>query len=141
LIDSEGQECPKTTAADRTAWAREVRTDEVTEIACVMPNPMFETWFAAAANSLRGKNDMPADLSKSDDPERDGLGKAWLKKLLPRKYKETVDQPRFVGHMSLTECKDSSRSFRKLLKELEVRLPAPPAPADSATPPTVEQAS
>ncbi len=128
LMDSEGQLCPKTTAPNQMMWAREVRGDAVTEIACVMPNPMFETWFAAAANSLRGKNDMPADLSKSDDPEGNGLGKTWLKKLLTRKYKETVDQPRFVGQMSLTECKDSSRSFRKLVSELEQRLPAPLPP-------------
>jgi hypothetical protein len=123
MIDTEGEECPKTVVTGRIAWAREVRSDAATEIACVMPNPMFETWFAAAADSLKGKNDMPSDLPKLEDPERDGIGKAWVKKHLPRKYKETIDQPRFVGHMSLQECRDSSRSFRKLIKELEQRLP------------------
>jgi hypothetical protein len=127
MIDTEGEECPRTIVADRIAWAREVRSDAATEIGCVMPNPMFETWFAAAADSLKGKNDMPADLPKPGDPEGGGLGKAWVKKYLPRKYKETVDQPRFVGHMSLSECRDSSRSFRKLVRELEQRLAAPPA--------------
>ncbi len=122
MIDTEGQECPRTVAADRVGWVREVRSDAATEIACVMPNPMFETWFAAAADSLKGINDLPADLRKPEDPERDGLGKAWVKKHLPRKYKETVDQPRFVGHMSLTECRDTSRSFRKLVRELAERL-------------------
>jgi hypothetical protein len=131
MIDSENEECPATIAPDRIAWAREVRSDAATEIVCVMPNPMFETRFAAAAASLRGKNGMPADLPKSEDPERDGLGKAWVKKHLPRKYKETVEQPRFVGTMSLTECRDSSRSFRKLIKELEHRLPAAPVPRPS----------
>jgi hypothetical protein len=137
MMDTEGTECPKTIAADRIAWSREVRSDAATEIACVMPNPMFETWFAAAADSLKGKNDMPAELSKPEDAERDGLGKAWVKKHLPRKYKETVDQPRFVGHMSLTECRDSSRSFRKLVNELAKRLPAPPPRAETQ-PPTAE---
>ena len=75
MIDTEGRECPKTTAPDLMAWAREVRSDAATEIACVMPNPMFETWFAAAADSLRGKNDLPEDLQKPEDPERDRLGK------------------------------------------------------------------
>jgi hypothetical protein len=129
MIDTEGEECPKTIVADRIAWARKVRSDAATEIACVMPNPMFETWFAAAADSLKGKNDLPADLLKPEDPEKTGLGKAWVKKHLPRKYKEITDQPRFVGHMSLTECRDSSRSFRKLIKELQQRLPTPPAAA------------
>jgi len=128
LIDSEGEECPAAVAPARTALAREVRSDAATEIACVMPHPMFETWFAAAAASLRGKNDLPGDLPKPDDPEGTGLGKAWMKQNLARKYKETVDQPRYVGHMSLTECREASRSFRKLVAELEQRLPRP-APA------------
>jgi hypothetical protein len=129
LIDSEGQECPATAAPERVGWAREIRSDSATEIACVMPHPMFETWFAAAAASLRGKNDLPADLPKPDDPEGAGCGKGWVKQHLPRKYKETVDQPRFVGHMSLTECRDASRAFRKLVKELEQRLPGSVPPA------------
>lgn len=138
MIDTEGEECPKTIVAERVACAKEVRSDAATEIACVMPNPMFETWFAAAALSLRGKNGLPNDLPKPADPEGDSLGKAWVKKHLPSKYKETIDQPRFVGHMNLAECRDSSRSFRKLVKELAQRLPAQPPPAE-ALPPAVEQ--
>ena len=143
MIDTEGHEenCPRTRASEIVGWAREERSDALTEIVCVLPNVMFETWFAAAATSLRGKNDLPADLAKPDDPEGAGLGKGWVKKHLPRKYKETVDQPRFVGHISLAECRDSSRSFRKLCKELELRLPpsrpAPPPPSlTDQTPPT-----
>src|SRR5665213_5736 len=68
MIDTEGEECPRAIAAERMEWAREVRTDLATEIACVMPNPMFETWFAASADSLRGENGLPADLPKQDDP-------------------------------------------------------------------------
>jgi hypothetical protein len=136
MIDTEGhkENCPRTIAPELVKWAREERSDAATEIACVLPNVMFETWFAAAAESLRGRNDLPADLPKPEDPERDGLGKSWVKKYLPRKYKETVDQPRFVGHMSLTECWASSRSFRKLVKELEQRLPPAPAAAPQVQP-------
>ncbi len=147
MIDTEGrsENCPRTKAQELVAWAREERSDDDTEIACVLPNVMFETWFAAAAQSLRGKNNLPNDLPKPNDPEGDGLGKGWVKKHLPRKYKETVDQPRFVGHMSLTECMDSSRSFRKLVKELEQRLPTAPAPAPPPAaqdpPPISEQGS
>ncbi len=119
MVDSEGEHCPADFGQKLLKWAKEFRAD--TEIACVMPNPMFETWFAAAATSLRGKNGLPDDLPKPDDPEGDGLGKGWIRKHLARKYKETVDQPRFVGHMSLSECRDSSRSFRKLCQELTKR--------------------
>jgi hypothetical protein len=144
MIDTEGhpENCPKTRALELVTWAREERSDAATEIACVLPNVMFETWFAAAAVSLRGKNGLPIDLPKPADPESEGVGKGWLKNHLPRKYKETVDQPRFVGHMSLKECRESSRSFRKLVKELEQRLhplPAPAPSANAAQPPIAEQ--
>ncbi len=129
MVDTEG-DCASKIGAELRGWATEFRPD--TEIACVMPNPMFETWFAAAAASLQGKNGFPPDLQKPEDAEQAG-GKGWVRKHLPRKYKETVDQPRFVGHMSLTECRDSSRSFRKLVEELKKRLigaaPAAAAPA------------
>jgi hypothetical protein len=121
MTDTEGDECPMREAPERIAWAREVRTDPETEIACVMPNPMFETWFAAAAKSLRGVNGLPVDLPKPADPEGAGIGKTWLRRLLPRKYNEPVDQPRFVAAMDLEECRQASRSFRKLIKELEQR--------------------
>jgi uncharacterized protein DUF4276 len=131
MIDTEGraENCPKFRAHELFDWARKERSDAETEIACVLPNVMFETWFAAAAESLRGINGLPADLPKPEDPERDGLGKAWIKKLLPRKYKETVDQVKFVDHMSLSECAASSCSFRKLIKELRLRLPGSTAVA------------
>jgi hypothetical protein len=130
MIDTEGhpENCPKIKAAELVKWARNERSDAATEIACVMPNVMFETWFAASAVSLRGKNGLPGDLPKPADPEGEARGKGWLKLHLARKYKETIDQPRYVGHMSLTECRDSSRSFRKLVKELELRLKLPETP-------------
>lgn len=125
MIDTEGREenCPKTKGPELVAWARHERSDPATEIACVMPNVMFETWFAAAADSLKGKNELPDDLPKPVDPEGNRLGKSWVRKFLPRKYKETVDQPRLVAHMCLTECSNSSRSFLKLVTELRKRLP------------------
>jgi Domain of unknown function (DUF4276) len=136
LIDTEG-DCACTVTAELLRWAREIRSD--TDMACVMPNPMFETWFAAAAESLRGRIGLPADLAKPNDPEKDGLGKGWVKRHLSRKYIEPIDQPRLVSYMSLTECRDSSRSFRKLVKELQQRLPTPPPPAAQEQPPATEE--
>jgi hypothetical protein len=72
---------------------------------------------------LKGVNGLPVDLAKSDDPEGKKLGKNWVRQNLSRKYKETVDQPRFAGRMDLTECRNSSPSFDKLCRELEARLP------------------
>ena len=44
---------------------QEERADAATEIACVLPNVMFETWFAAAADSLRGKNGLPNESAQA----------------------------------------------------------------------------
>lgn len=132
LLDSEG-ECPATLGPSLLKWANEARSDA--DIACVLAHPMFETWFAACAESLAGENDLPVDLQSPDDPEGNRRGKGWIKKQLPRKYKETTDQPSFVAKMDLQQCRDNSPSFDKLCRELEKLLPQPepeepPSPAD-----------
>lgn len=65
LIDAEAH-CPKDLAPRLVQWARASRSDA--DIACVLANPMFETWFAAAAVSLSGVNGLPADLPEPNDP-------------------------------------------------------------------------
>jgi hypothetical protein len=122
LIDSEGK-APCQLAPQLLRWAQEARADA--DIACVLPHPMFEPWFAAAAESIAGYNDLPAGLTTPVDPEGNGLGKGWIKKQLPRKYLERIDQPRFVRRMDFAQCRHHSPSFDKLCRELERRLPPP----------------
>jgi hypothetical protein len=133
LIDAEKQ-CPKQLAPQLLEWAQQ--TCSHMDIACVLPNPMYETWFVAAAASLLGVNDLPTELTAPSDVEGSRLGKAWIKKHLPRKYKETADQPRCNEEMDLRQCRDGSPSFDKLCRELEQRVPARPPPE---TPPDVEE--
>jgi len=121
LIDAESR-CPKELAPRLVAWAREARADAY--IACVLPNPMFETWFAASAASLAGVNGLPRGLPVPDDPEGNRLGKSWIKAHLRRKYSETVDQPRFAAKVDLAQCRRQSASFDKLCRELAQRLPS-----------------
>lgn len=66
LIDTE-KECPKDLAPKLLKWAQEARSDA--DIACVMPHPMFETWFVACASSLAGENGLPEDLVTPENPE------------------------------------------------------------------------
>lgn len=132
LIDAERHGRPCEQAPRLLGWACEARSD--IPIACVMPNPMFETWFAAAAASLAGFNGLPANLAIPPDPEGARLGKGWVKThLRPKAYKETVDQKKFVAQMDLAQCHANSRSFRKLCSELQRRLPPPP-PAEPTVP-------
>lgn len=121
LIDSERRGCPKDLAPKLLQWGREARSDA--DIACVLPNPMFETWFAAAASSLADVYDLPADLNTPDDPEGNRLGKSWFKKQLPRGrgYNGPRDQPKYVTKMGLALCRKNSPSFDKLCRELERR--------------------
>jgi hypothetical protein len=140
LIDSEGA-CPADLATQLFGWANAVRPDDV-NLACVLPHPMYETWFAAAASSLAGFNGMPGDLEVPAGHEDGQRGKGWVETRLRsvkrnRTYSETVDQPAFSRKMDLGLCHQSSRSFRKLCKELAAMLPPPPA-AVEATPPTPE---
>jgi len=129
LIDTEKRGCPKEQAPQLLGWAREAHSDA--DIACVMPNPMFETWFAACATSLAGHNDLPATVATPNDPEGKRLGKTWIRNALPRsrKYSETADAPRFAARMNLVECRANAPSFDKLCRVLEARLPPrPPEP-------------
>ena len=119
LIDAETL-CPKELAPRLLGWAREARSDA--DIACVLPNPMFETWFAAAAASLAGVNGLPGNLPVPADSEGKRLGKPWIRSHLARKYSETVDQPRFAAKIDLHACRENSASFDKLCRELTGRL-------------------
>jgi hypothetical protein len=124
LIDAEDQ-CPKELAPRLLGWAREARSDA--DLACVLPCPMFETWLVAAAASLAGINGLPADLATPEDPEGHRLGKGWIRKKLPHKYSGPIHQPRFAAKIDLALCRRNSPSFDKLCRELEKRLPKPPA--------------
>lgn len=119
LMDSE-KTCPKELAPKLIEWAKQARSDF--PIACALPHPMFETWFVASAASLSGYNDLPENLAVPDDPEGNNLGKGWIKNHLPRKYSETVDQPRFVTKMNLDACRERSPSFDKLCREMKKAL-------------------
>lgn len=127
LLDAE-KDCPVELAPKLLTAAQTVRGD--IDITCVFAKQMLENWIVAGASTLAGINDLPDSLPTRDHPEN-GSGKGWLKARfgppnLGRTYKETVDAKVFVEKMDLRECHQNSRSFRKLCKELEARLPPPP---------------
>jgi hypothetical protein len=90
------------------------------ECTCVVANKMYETWFVAAAASLGTFLVLSGDPQLPSDPERDRLGKAWIKqRIRAAKYSETVDQPAMTSAMDLRACRQRSPSFDKLCRELE----------------------
>lgn len=93
------------------------------DLTCVVAMPCFETWFVAAASSLAEHLDTSEDATLPESPERDRLGKGWVKqRIRSPKYSETVDMPRLTAAMDLNLCRQRSPSFDKLCRELEARL-------------------
>lgn len=101
--------------------AREV--DTRVDVACVLANPEYETWFVAAAESLRDYINLADDETIPDDPEALHMRKAWISQHFPGPlhYQETRDQPRMTRAMDLSLCRSRSASFDKLCRDLEQR--------------------
>ena len=84
----------------------------------------YETWFVAAADSLRERLSLAADEQVPENPEESRTGKGWIQRHFRRKdqsYSPTVDQPSLTTKMDLTLCRRRSPSFDKLCRELEKR--------------------
>jgi hypothetical protein len=120
LIDAD-EKCPGRLGPELLGFARE--THSAVDIACVLAIVGYETWFAAAAESLTKYLELPAGFLASDSPEESRHGKAWVRRYFRgTKYSETRDQPRLTGAMDLALCRRRSPSFDKLCRELERRL-------------------
>ena len=91
------------------------------DVAIVLANTEFETWFAAAAESLTKYFDLSL-ATPAPDPETAGQRKGAVKRWMNGAYAETVDQVRLTQAMDLSLCRSRSKSFDKLCRELEKRL-------------------
>ncbi|MCP3959324.1 MAG: DUF4276 family protein [bacterium] len=99
-------------------YALETRQDA--DVACVIANVEYETWFVAAAESLNQYLDI-GDIP--DAPEDLRCRKGWIqKRFRGPKYSETVDQPALTAALDLALCRRRSPSFDKLCRELAGRL-------------------
>jgi len=77
----------------------------------------YEAWFLVAADSLRGRRGLPADLATPSTPEVLRDAKGWLGDRMPRGYSPTADQPALTDLFDL-ELARRSPSFDKLVREL-----------------------
>jgi len=121
LVDAE-DDCQKLGPLGPILLARAKKARGDADIACVIANVMYETWFVAAAESLGKYLDLDAALIPAD-PETDRCGKGWIKRWIKSgKYTETADQAALTAAMDLQQCRSRSRSFDKLCRELEARM-------------------
>lgn len=119
LIDAD-QDCPVSIASELKRWADAEAPNH--EIASVVAHVEYETWFVAAASSL--KEYLSFGPEEAKEPEAKRLGKAWVQSHFRiGRYSETADQPRLTAMMDLTLCRRGSPSFDKLCRELENRFP------------------
>lgn len=80
----------------------------------------YEAWFLAGAHSLRGKRGLPMDLERPVAVEAIRDAKGWLSARMPSRYSPTLDQPALTAAIDFAEVQRHSRSFKKLMKELEL---------------------
>lgn len=121
LIDAE-DDCRKLGPLGPILSARVQRARSDRDVAVVIANVMYETWFVAAVESLSEYVDVPPSDKIPTDPERLRLGKGWIKQRMKSgKYSETADQAALTRAMDLALCRSRSRSFDKLCRELAAR--------------------
>ena len=123
LMFDADEDCPKEIVKALADILDEV--DPRIDLATIVPCVEYETWFVAAADSLRDFLDLRPGDDKILDPETERLGKKWIQdRFLHHRYSETLDQVRLTNRMDLRLCRERSPSFDKLCRELENRLKA-----------------
>ena len=132
LLDAE-EDCPAALGPELLLRVQTLSTNLA--IGAVLANHEYENWFIAAAESLRGKRNLPADLNAPSDPEAIRDAKHWLRNQMPRnrKYTETADQPALTALFNLDVARAGSPSFDKCYREIEriiqAMLSSPPQEA------------
>jgi len=122
LVDAD-KDLPCVLAPELLTWAKSERSD--IDIICIVANIMYETWFVAAAESLRDYLSLPVGMMAPEDPEKQRHGKGWIERCFKgTKYSETQDQPAMTAKMDLAICRARSPSFDKLCRELALRREA-----------------
>ncbi len=129
LLDAD-DDCPATLGPELLQRVQTLKT--TLPIGVVLANHEYENWFLAAAESLRGKRGLPADLAAPADAEAIRDAKGWLRRRMPpnRKYTETADQPALTALFDLDVGRAGSPSFDKCYREIErliQRLMPPPS--------------
>lgn len=116
LLDAE-DDCPALLGPQLLRRAATCRPDK--NPAVVLAKREFESWFLAAAESLRGRRGLPQDLHAPEQPEEIRGAKEWLERHMPPhvRYSETLDQPAFAALFDLRSARRTD-SFMKCCREV-----------------------
>jgi len=115
VLDCENH-CPAQLGPALLARARQTRPHVPFLVALAYRE--YETWFLAAAKSLRGFAGLPEDLEAPPRSESIRGAKEWLRSHLPNGYDEVEHQPLFTEAFSFAEAhiNDSFAHFRRALE-------------------------
>ncbi len=115
LLDCE-DDCPARLGPDLLRRARAVRSDA--DYLVVLAYREFETWFLAAAHSLRGIDGFAADAEPPPDPEALRDAKGWLgARMAPHGYDPVVHQLAMGRKFDLQQAR-SVPSFDRFYQRL-----------------------
>lgn len=119
LIDSD-DDCPAELGSQLLARARQVRDD--LPLGIVLAKREYESWFLAAAESIRGRRGLATDLVAPANPEQIRGAKEWLDRhmIQGRSCSETLDQPALTTIFNLDAARRTD-SFDKCCRDV-VRL-------------------
>jgi hypothetical protein len=126
ILDSD-DDCPAKLAPDLVTRTRTARGDLPSAV--VLPNKEFESWFLAAAQSLRGYRGFPETLESPAEPEAIRGAKEWLsQRATTGVYSPNVDQARLTAVFDLEPARRAPsfdkcyREVTRLLETLRARL-------------------
>lgn len=114
LLDCEDH-CPGTLGPRLLADAQAIRAD--IRCAVALAHREYETWFLAAAESLRGCAGLPAQLNPPPNPESIRGAKEWLGKHMPVRYDPIIHQARLTDRFDLHQAR-ANPSFDRLINRL-----------------------
>jgi len=111
LLDCEDG-CPAILGPDLLTRAMAVRQDVPYKVA--LAHREYETWFIAAAESLRGCAGLPNDLLPPANPEQIRGAKEWLGRHMGQPYDPIIHQAAFTDRFDLRQAK-AVPSFARLV--------------------------
>ncbi len=114
MLDCE-DDCPARLGPDLLRRARRVADD--VPIIVALARREYETWFVAAARSLRGVQGLSPDAEPPSDPEATRDAKGWLGRLMPHPYDPIADQLPFTRAFDLQSARGVA-SFDRLYRKL-----------------------
>lgn len=117
LLDSD-EDCPA--ALGPALLQRVIGNHPGIPVGVVLAKQEYESWFLAAASSLKGQRDLSRSIASHPQPESVRGAKEWLDEQMEigGKYSETLDQPALTQIFNLQLAR-SVDSFDKCFREVE----------------------